>query len=138
MVLVVGEGNVCVSDQSASREWGVRCARQLACGMVCPEEQLRGQYIGVCARQGGWEWEGEKNIAEPENQALGYSRLFGEAPASWGSDRRFSTVCHRAVLSVPRFVGLFIGVELNCAVLNCSCHVLLGRGYLCRAVVRVF
>lgn len=28
------------------------------------------------------------------------------------------------VLPVPRFVDLFIGAELNCTVLNCSCHLL--------------
>lgn len=69
---------------------------------------------------------------------MGYSRLFGEVLVLWGSDRRFSIVCYRVVLFVFRFVGLFIGVELNCVVLNCSCYVFLGRGYLCRVVVRVF
>lgn len=35
---LLGEGNVCVSVQSASRELGVRYTRQLVCEMVCPEE----------------------------------------------------------------------------------------------------
>lgn len=38
-----------------------------------------------------------------------------------GSDGRVSPV--------PRFVSLFMGVELNGTVLNCSCHALLW-GYL--------
>lgn len=40
-------------------------------------------------------------------------------------------------LLVPRFVRLFVGIELSFTVLNCSCHILLW-GYLCLGVCQGF
>lgn len=64
---------MCVSVTSQPPGNGGVVHRQLASWMLCPKEQSQGQCIGVCAQQGGWQWEGgrEENISEPENQALG-------------------------------------------------------------------
>lgn len=70
-LLASREGNVCVSDQSASRIGGaVHEAASLWDGVL--EEWSQGQFTGVCKTRkltmGGEE---KKNQDEPQGQALG-------------------------------------------------------------------
>ena len=124
--MLLGEGNVCVSDQAASREWGAWCMRQLACGMVCPEEWSQGQFTGVYKTRrltmGG---RGKKNMNHR-------ARLWVRA-GCWGgtslTGKCWNIQQSDTVLPVPRIVSLFIGAVLNCTVRNCGCQVLMW-GYL--------
>lgn len=67
--LLLGEGNMCVRDQSVTsqplgNEGGGEggYARQLVCGMVCPEDRLQGRCIGVGGvRQESWQWQRKKH-----------------------------------------------------------------------------
>lgn len=72
--VLLGEENVCVSDRSASREWGVRHEAASLRDGVCKRVITEAVGVSGCVQDRDWQWEGGKTIYEPENPALGQGR----------------------------------------------------------------
>ena len=112
---------MCVSDQSSLQGVGDAVFQAASLWDGVSRRAIAGvAYWGVCKTRAVDSREG--NIDEAESQAWGSGQAVRGGLQPYQEN---SAQSDTVVSPVPRSAGLFIGVELNCTVLNCqlSCSI---------------